>query len=805
MARRLHDRELVGDLRPRACRQLELAQVALGCERIRAVDKSCVGFPERDLRHDRLDVRLLADDVLQHGRKAERSKGLPRVVAHRNSLRADHNAQPLLAEVVDGANAGLVRARDDQHELVRREHARLVDESSGIKLVRVLRTRRGEDVRRRALRNLERELVRPRKFVSGRSVDLREDAGERCRSEDRQLRGSQTPGHRSTITEVAFTTAVAVTPGFRPRASADSRVITETKRARSVASISICASSPSTLTSWTTPAIRLRALSACLLPPPRRRSTSLTGTARRFAASRSTRIRPCLSQRRSVSRLIPSARAASPAESVFATAAMLTHRRCLCSDVGSLRLPGCPYRAEITPVEPDLASTSEGSEMNTPQWGVEPVPERLRVLGTLDTFLLWTNLGISILVLVSAAYLGLSLKQAILATIVGALIGNTMLGVAALIGADARVPTMVLQRAPLGQRGSYLATGFNVLQCLGWAIFELIIIATAAAALSDRAFGFRALWMWKLLFGALATLLALLGPIGFVRRFVRKFAIWAVAASIVYLAWWIPAHGHLHRLWNEGGQGGSFFAGMDLVIALSVSWIPLVADYTRFSKSRRAAFWGAGLGYLFPTLFQFGFGAILVLSHPSIGAPGDVLTTVAAGGVASFLALLALTVDETDEAFANVYSTAMSLQNYVPHVSQRLLIVASSVIATVGALTFDLTAYAQFLYLLGAFFVPLFGVLLADWLRRGMHYTRDDVFAGPDVRPGMIFAWLCGFLLYEWLAQTSDLGFWTDFLGRLHPLHSQIGASLPSFALSFALASLVAALTRRGVFASAEA
>src|SRR5213079_2528544 len=153
----------------------------------------------------------------------------------------------------------------------------------------------------------------------------------------------------------------------------------------------------------------------------------------------------------------------------------------------------------------------------------------------------------------------------------------------------------------------------------------------------------------------------------------------------------------------------------DLVIALTVSWIPLVADYTRFSTTRRAAFWGAGLGYLLPTLFQFGFGAILVLSHPSIDGPTAVLTTVAAGGVGSVLALLALTVDETDEAFANIYSTAVSLQNFAPEAPQRALIVACSVIATAGALVFDLTQYSQFLYLLGAFFVPLFGVLLADW------------------------------------------------------------------------------------------
>ena len=435
----------------------------------------------------------------------------------------------------------------------------------------------------------------------------------------------------------------------------------------------------------------------------------------------------------------------------------------------------------------------------TPSWGITPVPERLRVLGTLDTFLLWTNLGISLLVLVAAAYFALSRKQARLASVLGALIGNAMLGVAALIGADARVPTMVLQRAPLGRRGSYLATGLNVVQCLGWSVFELIIIATAAAALSDRVFDFRALWMWKLLFGALATALALLGPIGFVRRFVRKIGIWAVGASVLYLAVWILQHGELSTNWHRGGQGGSFFAGMDLVIALSVSWIPLVADYTRFSTTRRAAFWGAGLGYLFPTLFQFGFGAILVLSHPSIdpGNPGTVLTTIAAAGVASLLALLALTVDETDEAFANIYSTAVSLQNFAPDAPQRALIVACSIIATVGALVFDLTQYSQFLYLLGAFFVPLFGVLLADWVQRGLHYTPADVFEGPAVRPGMIVSWLAGFMLYEWLAQSQGLGFWTDFLARLHPLHSQIGASLPSFALAFALAWAVCLVGRR--------
>src|SRR5688500_11185184 len=205
-------------------------------------------------------------------------------------------------------------------------------------------------------------------------------------------------------------------------------------------------------------------------------------------------------------------------------------------------------------------------------WGIEPVPERLRVLGVLDTGLLWGNLGVSLLVLVAGTLLvpSLSLPQAFLAILVGSLIGNAMLGAAGMIGADARVPAMVLMRAPLGQRGSWGPTLLNAAQCVGWAIFELLIIATAVAALSDELFGFRAQWLWTLVFGGIALALALLGPVGFVRRFVRKFAVWAVLASLLYLTWWaLDGPGFdstgFGGLWDRPGEGGlSVWQGVDL-------------------------------------------------------------------------------------------------------------------------------------------------------------------------------------------------------------------------------------------------
>ena len=331
----------------------------------------------------------------------------------------------------------------------------------------------------------------------------------------------------------------------------------------------------------------------------------------------------------------------------------------------------------------------------TPSWGIEPVPDRLRVLGLLDLTLLWGNLSVSLLVIVAAAGLVpmLSFQQALLAILIGALAGNLLLGLAGAIGADARVPAMVVLRAPLGRRGSYAPTVLNVAQNLGWSTFELIIISTAAAALSERVFGFGERWLWTIVFGAVSLALGLLGPIGFVRRYVRKFAIWAVVASIAYLTWWAIDKADLHALWHTQGEGGlSLGQGIDLVLASIISWTPLAADYTRFARDRRSAFFGTGLGYLLPTLWCFALGAVLVLER-GLSDPAQIPSAVASGSALAVIALLMLTVDESDEAFANVYSTAVSLQNLLPRASQRLLIVLVAAVATAGAIVIDLGNY----------------------------------------------------------------------------------------------------------------
>jgi NCS1 family nucleobase:cation symporter-1 len=304
-------------------------------------------------------------------------------------------------------------------------------------------------------------------------------------------------------------------------------------------------------------------------------------------------------------------------------------------------------------------------------------------------------------------------------------------------------------------------------------------------------------------FGVAAGILALIGPIGFVRRFVRRFAIWAVLASLLYLSWWALDGADLSAVWNADGAGGSSIVlGIDLVVAITVTWIPLAADYTRFSRSRSAAFAGTFAGYFIPSLWMFLLGSVLVLGR-DLSDPVAVPAAVAAAGVTAALALFAVTVDETDEAFANTYSAAVSLQNLLPGVPQRVLVVFAATLATVGALTIELRNYEAFLLLLGSFFVPLFGVLLADWLLAGRRYTRADVFHGPAFRPELIGAWLVGFALYQWLHPTGP-SWWIDLVDRANAGELEIGATVPSFLVAFVLAA-AASLVGRQATAGARA
>lgn len=432
--------------------------------------------------------------------------------------------------------------------------------------------------------------------------------------------------------------------------------------------------------------------------------------------------------------------------------------------------------------------------METAQdFGIEPVPQNARTLGTFDMAALWGNLGISLLLPIVAAFLipGLSFKQALLAIVVGAVIGNVMLGYAARIGAQTGAPAMVLYRPSLGRRGSYAPTALNVLQNIGWGSLELLIIGTAAGAITERAFGVELRPVWTVAFGIVVTLMAVSGPLKVVRQWIARYAVWLVIASTIYLTLYVLFSVPFDTFWSSGGDGMPFWQGVDLVIAMPISWIPLAADYTRFARSERSAFSGTAIGYGVAHVWFYILGVLLILSNTATDPtkPTDFVNAVLAVPV-GLLALAILAVDESDEAFANIYSASVSVQNVFPKLGQRTLSIALGTVCTILAIAIPLVQYENFLLLIGAVFVPLFGVLAAHHAIVRRRYDYDDIYrATASVRVWGIVAWLAGFITYNW-ANPGTVTWWKSLMDSLLGAGAPPGwvsASIAAFVVAFAI------------------
>lgn len=438
-------------------------------------------------------------------------------------------------------------------------------------------------------------------------------------------------------------------------------------------------------------------------------------------------------------------------------------------------------------------------------YGIQPVPMAERRLGFMDTFVLWWDLGVSFLVMVVGMFLvpGLSLGRAFAAILLGAILGNALLGLVGTIGSDTGVPTMVLFRPMLGLRGSVAPTILNVIQLLGWATFEVIVMAQAAALLSERLLGIRGYLGWVTFFTILGTAMAVGGPIVVVKHWMERFAAWVVLFTIAWVTGAVLAAYDIQAWLARPGTGEmSFWLAVDLVAVMPISWVPLVADYTRLAKDRQIAFWGTGFGYFVSHVWFYALGALLALSAaapPDPTAPIAPLLTTIAGLTAGWVALLILLVAETDEGFANIYSAAVSAQNILPGVGQRKLALSVGGIVFVLAVTVPLVQYESFLLLIGSVFVPLLGIQTADYfILRGRRYDVEELFRiggrywyRSGVNWTAMVVWLVGVALYLAIAGLPPLGF--------PGLAPWLGATLPTYLFGLVAYAIVGRLTTRPV------
>ena len=404
-----------------------------------------------------------------------------------------------------------------------------------------------------------------------------------------------------------------------------------------------------------------------------------------------------------------------------------------------------------------------------------PLPASERSFGWRDHTALWLSLGVGLLVMQIGAYLvpALGTQTALIVIVFGSILGAGLLAWTAKLGCDTGLSSAGLMHATYGSSFARLPVVLNIIQLIGWTTFELVVMRDGTVAIARQSGGFASAgWLIAatILWGG--VLLALLSGsmVKLVRKFIGRFGLPLVLLSLVWLTWQFLSRAQSQgweSLWNRPGDGGmSTFSALDLVIAMPVSWLPLVADFSRHGKSGSGALRGTWLGYALANSWCYALGMLVVLTTPSTDLVAALL--LAQGGL---IALGLILIDEVDNAYGDLYAGSVSGHSLKPGWSVKCWGVGLAVICTALALFLPMHSLEPFLLMLSSVFVPLYGVILARLA--GRSDTTSATLSGR-VNWSAVVIWIAGIASYHLFAQLAP----------------QWGAAIPTLVLTFVLARL---------------
>jgi len=421
---------------------------------------------------------------------------------------------------------------------------------------------------------------------------------------------------------------------------------------------------------------------------------------------------------------------------------------------------------------------------------IKPVAIAQRTLGGVDYFLLWAGVAISLAEIWAGGFLApMGLWMGFWAVILGHVIGNTFMSLGGVIGSDYGIMAMVSVRPSFGIRGSYLPAVLNIIQLVGWASIMLIIAGQAGAMLGRSIEWVPAsnhFWIMLIGFGTLLWALYTGRTIWKVMQTVAVIALTLVILMMSFVSF--GTFGEDAALVKPGTM--SFMTGLDLVIAMPISWLPLVADYSRFSKGVKPAFWNTWWGYFIVSSWMYLLGLVTTLATGNNDPAALILSTMGRiGFVVPALIMVILSTITSD--FPDVYSATCSIMNISSRIGPKTIMWITGFISILVALVFPVTQYENFLLFIGAMFVPLFGVVLTDYfLVRGrrldikeLYKTEGAYWYSGGFNVTAIAAWAAGFITFEAMAF----------------MKFSVGSSIPSILVAGFIYYVVMTAGRKGV------
>ncbi len=369
--------------------------------------------------------------------------------------------------------------------------------------------------------------------------------------------------------------------------------------------------------------------------------------------------------------------------------------------------------------------------------------------------LIWFGAGVSLAEIITGTYFApLGFGKGLLAILIGHVIGCVLLFLAGYIGGRMGKSSMETVKMSFGQKGSFLFAFLNVLQLVGWT--AIMIYDGAIAADGVFAVG---RWFWALVIGGLIAIWIFIGikSLGKVNGIAMAglFILTAVLSFVIF---------------GKGGkvgvsvEGMSFGAAVELSVAMPLSWLPLIGDYTRDAEKpvKATAVSAITYGIISCWMYVIGMGAAIFSETTDVAQ-----IMISSGlGIAGLIIVVLSTVTTT---FLDAYSAGISSETLSKKVDGKWVAIVATVLGTLGAIVYPMENITDFLYLIGSVFAPMIAIQIADFFILKKNYSEQR-FNWTN-----LCIWLVGFAVYRLLMKVEII----------------VGSTIPDMAITIILCVVV--------------
>ena len=376
-----------------------------------------------------------------------------------------------------------------------------------------------------------------------------------------------------------------------------------------------------------------------------------------------------------------------------------------------------------------------------------------------DNGLIWFGAGVSLAEILTGTYFStLGFGKGFAAIIAGHVIGCVLLFLAGVIGGKSRLSSMETVKSSFGSRGGLFFALLNVLQLVGWTAIMIYDGALAAGGIFSSGH-----WIWCLVIGALIVVWIMVGITNLGK--INTVAMTALFLLTLVLCKVIFFGGN--TVLSQPDDSLSFGAAVELAVAMPLSWLPLISDYTREAEKPVAATAVSAVVYGLVSCWMYviGMGISIFTGESDIAQ----IMVKAGLGIAGLLIIVFSTVTTT---FLDAWSAGISSESLSKNINGKWIAVAATVIGMIGAIVYPMDDITDFLYLIGSVFAPMIAVQIADFFILHQDFSRKSVCIQNMI------VWVVGFIAYRWLMGVDTI----------------LGNTLPDMVITIVLSVIVSLL-----------